>query len=550
VETLWGTSLMAESLADSQSHPSPVNGAPNANSKAWAMPRLRVGAAEIATLCIYAGLLAWAIPHHEPWADEAQAWQIARTLPLLQMFHVLSYEAHPALWYICLWVLTRLHLSYAGMHWVAAAIGFSGVAVLVIASPFPRFIKLLLPFTFYLAFQYAIVARSYVLAPLLIFLCAYFWPRKFEKPLTIALCLGLLANVAAHAAAISGGFAVVYLIDLWLGRHEQCPRAPAKRLYAAAVMLLVFYAISIWTALPAKDAGGAVLVVRPDAAQSKPIEEQDSELPPSYPRAEPANRRSIQWLAWKVEWRLSDALTVGLIQPFWLGCLFWVLLAWKFFRTRKLHYLLPAFFLVVLSHVYAWFWHAGLMLPCVIALLWMTWPRQTSQFRKLPLYEQLPALMLLLIAAVQIGWAEFAFAFDHAHDYASGAATASFLRPYAMSHARILAIGNDSLAVDIQPYFDHNVFLNEPYSYYWWSTRNPSKLLYKKFLTEGPEIVVLEWRFRDFPGSETIAEIPLAQQLTSLGYRNTHTFCGGVVRPGRAIQEWECDLIYQPERPR
>ena len=103
---------------------------------------------------------------------------------------------------------------------------------------------------------------------------------------------------------------------------------------------------------------------------------------------------------------------------------------------------------------------------------------------------------------------------------------------------------------DIQPYFDHNVFLNEPYSYYWWSTRNPSKLLYKKFLTEGPEIVVLEWRFRDFPGSETIAEIPLAQQLTSLGYRNTHTFCGGVVRPGRAIQEWECDLIYQPERPR
>ena len=98
----------------------------------------------------------------------------------------------PALWYICLWVLSRLHVGYAGMHWVAAAVGFSGVAVLVTASPFPRFIKLLLPFTFYLAFQYAIVARSYVLAPLLIFLCAYFWPRKLERPLTIALCLGLL----------------------------------------------------------------------------------------------------------------------------------------------------------------------------------------------------------------------------------------------------------------------------------------------------------------------------------------------------------------------
>ena len=184
------------------------------------MPRFRMGAAEIVTLCIYAGLLAWAIPHHEPWADEAQAWQIARTLPLGQIFPLLSYEGHPGLWYLCLWVLSRLHISYAGMRCFAAAIAFLGVAVLVTTSPFPRFIKLLLPFTFYLAFQYAIVARSYVLVPLLLFLCAYFWPQRLERPLPIALCLGLLANVALHAAVISGGLAMVYLIDLWLGRRE------------------------------------------------------------------------------------------------------------------------------------------------------------------------------------------------------------------------------------------------------------------------------------------------------------------------------------------
>ena len=193
---------MLHSLADSQPQPPAVNGASGADSKGWVMPRFRLGVAEIVTLCIYAGLLAWAIPRHEPWADEAQAWQIARTLPLAQIFHVLSYEAHPALWYICLWVLSRLHVVRrhalgSGGH------SISGVAVLVTTSPFPRFIKLLLPFTFYLAFQYAIVARSYVLAPLLIFLCAYLWPQKLERPLTIALCLGLLADVAAHAAAIS-----------------------------------------------------------------------------------------------------------------------------------------------------------------------------------------------------------------------------------------------------------------------------------------------------------------------------------------------------------
>ncbi len=417
---------MVESLTGSRPGLSSPISTPPRDPPFGAIPRFRLGLPEIVTLCLYGGLLAWAIPHHEPWADEAQAWQIARTLPLGQIFHLLSYEGHPGLWYLCLWVLSRLHVSYAGMRYFAAAIGFLGVAVLVTTSPFPRFIKLLLPFTFYLAFQYAIVARSYVLVPLLLFLCAYFWPQRLQRPLTIALCLGLLANVALHAAVISGGLAIVYLIDLWLGRREHDVGVPRVRLYSAGALLLVLYGISIWVALPAKDTSGAGFVIRPNHAQSQPIEAQQSQLPPRYPRAEPENRSSIQWLAWKVEARLAE-LTEGLIQPFWLGCVFWVLLTWKLFRTRKLHYLIPAVFLVVLSHVYAFFWHSGLMLPCVIALLWMTWPAEQLPFRKLPLYEQLPLLMLLLIAAEQISWAEFAFQFDHEHDYGSGAATAAFL---------------------------------------------------------------------------------------------------------------------------
>jgi hypothetical protein len=51
-----------------------------------------MGVPEMVTLGLYAGLLIWAFPHHEPWADEAQAWQLARTLPFAQMFRLLSYE--------------------------------------------------------------------------------------------------------------------------------------------------------------------------------------------------------------------------------------------------------------------------------------------------------------------------------------------------------------------------------------------------------------------------------------------------------------------------
>jgi hypothetical protein len=506
---------------------------------------IRAGVAEVVTLCLYAALLIWAIPHHEPWADEAQAWQIARNLPLDRIFPLLSYEGHPGLWYLFLRLLSRLHVSYASMHWIAAGIAFLGVSLLVLASPFPRWLRLLLPFTFYLSFQYAIVARSYVLAPLLIFLCAFFWRERLEKPLSIAICLGLLANVAPHTAVISGGLAIVYAIDLWLGRRAQKPFASAGRLAAASLVLLAMYGFSIWAAHPAKDASGAAFAFRGGEAPHSWIDSQQSQLPPSYPSPEPNDKKSIQWLNWKLKSRLSGGLTEGLVRPFWLGCVFWLLLAWKFLRTGQPHYLIPALFLVILCHTYAFFWHSGLMLPCVIGLLWMTWPDPAMSFGQLPLYEQLPLLMLLLFSAIQISWAEFAFRFDRAHDYGSAAVTATFLRPYVLQHARILEIGNDFLSVGIQPYYDHNIFLNQPEAYYWWSTRNSSKHRYEELLPTHPDVVVLEWRFHQFPSNEAIASLPLAVQLGELGYRNTHKFCGGLAGPGREILEWDCDLIYQ-----
>jgi hypothetical protein len=517
--------------------------------------RLHMGVPEMVTLGLYVGLLIWAFPHHEPWADEAQAWQLARTLPFAQMFRLLSYEGHPGLWYVLLWALSRLHVSYTGMRCVAAVIAFAGISVLVATSPFPRFVKLLLPFSFYLAFQYAIVARSYVLAPLLLFLCACFWTRRPRRPLAVALCLGLLANVALHAAVISAGLAIVYLIDLWLERRAGNLSLAAGKLFTAVFLLLALYALSIWTAWPAKTVGGAGLVIHTVGAPNQTpeaLEAQQSLLPPRYPPPQPENRRSLRWVVWELEKGLTAGLTEGLIAPFWLGCLFWVLLTWKLFLARRLHYLIPAIFLVVFCHVYAFFWHSGLMLPCVIALMWMTWPARESArnlpFRKLPLYEQLPLWLLLLIALVQISWAEFAFRFDEVHDYASARQAAAFLKPYVVSNTRILAIGNDSLSTGVQAYFESKVFLNEPFRYYWWSTLNPSKLRYRELLAQGAEIVVLEWRFRDYPTGGTVAAIPLAQQLTGLGYRNTHTFCGGLVGPRREILEWNCDLIYQPQK--
>jgi hypothetical protein len=42
--------------------------------------KIRLRWPEWCALSVYAALVAMAIPYHEPWADEAQAWQLARSL--------------------------------------------------------------------------------------------------------------------------------------------------------------------------------------------------------------------------------------------------------------------------------------------------------------------------------------------------------------------------------------------------------------------------------------------------------------------------------------
>ena len=212
--------------------------------------QIRFKGFEIAILAGYAVLVASAIAHHEPWADEAQAWQLARNLSLHDLFVTyLHYEGHPILWYVLLRILCLTDISYMGMHWICGAIGVAGTALFLFCSPFPNYLKALLPFTYFLLFQYVVVARSYVLVPPLLYLIAWQWRKR---PFWVALFLGLLSNVEMHAAVISGGLAAVYCIEQLRSGVAKDPDG-RKRLLQFVTIVFALYAIAICTAWPARD---------------------------------------------------------------------------------------------------------------------------------------------------------------------------------------------------------------------------------------------------------------------------------------------------------
>lgn len=125
---------------------------------------------------------------HEPWADEAQAWLLARdtTIPeLLQNY--MGYEGSPALWHLILKAFISLGWQYQYYYIIPIIFSAIGVAILEYKTNLPLYIKIILPFTYYIFYQYSIVARSYCLIfPTLMYI-AILYKKKLEKPFLFGL---------------------------------------------------------------------------------------------------------------------------------------------------------------------------------------------------------------------------------------------------------------------------------------------------------------------------------------------------------------------------
>jgi hypothetical protein len=463
--------------------------------------------------------VAFAIPYHEPWVDEAQAWQLARSLSLTSLFKTfIRYEGSPGLWHFLLWLTIRMHVSYAGLHWICGAVATVSMALLLFRSPFPRYLKLSLPFTYFLLFQYAVVARNYVLVPLLLFVAAIAWKKR---PVTLALALGLLANASLHAAVISGGLAVFYAIEQFRESRRQIDTGSkasgsSRKLLLCGLLLLAFYAFAIWTAWPPRDM--ALSSVRGQASL--------------YPL------RALYSVVWPM------------CQPWIVSVPFWIAMALCFHARHKLLALLPVLLFAIFSgEVSVTWWHAGLLVPLLICLLWITWGEAGTGGREL---EMAGRAALGVLIATQILWSGYALFQDHYRAYSPDAAAARFLSPFVEEHAAIAVTYVSSAgaervraypAVGILPYFSRNIFANTPYPFWWWSDEDPSEDRFNALLPSHPQIVLVEETHLSPVASIDLGK-PRYVSLIHDGYRFVNSFCGSQPRE-LELGETLCHVVFE-----
>jgi hypothetical protein len=193
---------------------------------------------------VYAAVAGVAAGFHEPWRDEAQAWLLARDLDLFSLLRqVLVEEGTPPLWHLILFPLPRLGLPYGSMQAVHVALSVTAVGLFTATSPFSRWQKASFAFSYLMLFEYAVLARSYVLSVVLVFALAGLRGRRRERRwLHRGLLVGLgLSNVDGLVLAVAIG-----CYCWWVDRREPDTRHGRVPLLAGGAFIALGFAGAAW----------------------------------------------------------------------------------------------------------------------------------------------------------------------------------------------------------------------------------------------------------------------------------------------------------------
>lgn len=228
----------------------------------WSPVRLTVEARRptviaIVLLAMFAAATLYVGLHHEPWRDEADSWLVVRDASIPTILEWTRNAGTPALWYLTLKPLVWLGLAYPSQEILHLTLAWAAAAVLLLRSPFTWITKILVLASYYIAYEYAVIARSYVLTILLSFLIAAWYPQRDSRPFRYAVAVALLFNANVHGAVIAAILALLFFVQ-----------RPSPK-YWGAWTIMAAGAMAAWAQLrTAPDAAfpGVVREIRPGAA--------------------------------------------------------------------------------------------------------------------------------------------------------------------------------------------------------------------------------------------------------------------------------------------
>lgn len=414
-------------------------------------------------LIVYVAVVFVAVAYHEPWFDEAQSWLIARDCsPWYMISQAMRYEGSPGLWHLILVLPAKCHWPYLSANVIGASIASVGIWLFLRYSPLPKPVTAIVPFTYFLAYQYAAIARNYVLFPVLLFAIASIYRRRLDRPWVFIGLLIFLANVTAHGFLIAGCFATLFVIDVargWRQRSTESRKGQLRAilLYGVASVIVV---LQLWPA--------------PDCATKTGVTQGLIDID-----------------------RMRNALDVlnGSFCDTWIFTLIVLCLSgWWFLRTGVLtEWLFPSVVTCVFfALVRAMDHHEGILFALWVFALWRSFEeydnacRRGLDTRSLRWTRNAVLACVLPLLGYHSAWTIFALRHEIDYAYCGSRSAASLLSESGLSAKRIAA--THEWAIALLPYFPTNIYANyhngfETSFVNWRESLSPLKLAFSRDLT-------------------------------------------------------------------
>jgi hypothetical protein len=379
-------------------------------------------------LLAYLPLALFSISHHEMWRDELHCWLVARDSPMpWDVVAQRAYDGQPPLWYLVLWLLQKATHQPLSMQVVHVAIAAAVVWVFASRAPFPRPLRALFPFGYFLAYEYVALSRCYGLALLFALLLCIRHPRRLDRPWPTAALLVALALTTTVATIV----AVAYAAALVVERVEQrlrgtpLPRAGWISIVAAAGGVLGA-ALCSWPPADSTVAHvGWPLHVMDDAAPVRLIEAM---VP--IPRVDFFFWNSSLLLSWEPFGRAALPATV-------------LLAAWLVFVLSRDRFAMVTFGVggLLLTALFTFVYpgdvrHHGFLFVLFLVGAWIA---QTGPSRGTPGRRDVLRPTLAAVLAAHVVAAPVALYYDFEYVFSSGARAAKVLRERGLERSLLVA---------------------------------------------------------------------------------------------------------------
>lgn len=194
--------------------------------------------------------------HHEMWRDELQIWLVGSSAHTFSEFlRNMTNECNPFGWYFLDFVLSRFTdnpLIVQVFHLLLA----TGTIYLILKySPFTLLQKVFVSFSYYLLFEYCLIARGYALTIFFIFLfCTLYQQVKSKhRYLILGLVLFCLANTTGHGVIMTLSLLGMMMADYLFTKDFALRKKYTTKQFwlGVAVVLVGIYIAMRWITPPA-----------------------------------------------------------------------------------------------------------------------------------------------------------------------------------------------------------------------------------------------------------------------------------------------------------